>query len=337
MRNTLLLILSFIGFRAQAQLPRPMIAEFARLDVNRILLLPDIAIDYYPIWSPDNQYIGINVGNTWYKYDLSETTMVLADVRKEVIGYNNYGSLDSLSANDVEHWNTATTYDPRQVRTQDGYTYALQMVGLSTQFIETDPAGNTKEIFRTEGENNHSLSLSPDQKFIAFIAEMNGLMIYVRDKAALQATISEADREIGEALNLLDKNKIGKGQHQLEDILKKRPDNADAWFLLSQVLYTKENPDTSLQLALKAVELAPKKPAYLIWLSEIYAAKGAYTDAIKTLQTYLQHKPTKYAIYFDIATLYMDQQDIEKACQYYQLTRSYFPDFTDPAFQADCR
>ena len=35
-----------------------------------------------------------------------------------------------------------------------------------------------RTLFQTGGENCHSLSLSPDERLMAFICELNGLFVY---------------------------------------------------------------------------------------------------------------------------------------------------------------
>lgn len=335
-QTNFIILLLFFSFNLFGQVPRSMICELERLDVDRALLIPDVSIDYYPIWSPNNDYIGINISETWYKFDLSETTMVQADVRDEVIGYNSFGTLDSLKESEVEIWKTSTKHDLRKVTTSDGYTYELKMVGLRTTFIETDPNGNTKEHFTTSGENNHSLSLSPDEKFIAFIAELNGLMIFVRDKKDLKTTVSDDEKDVSIVLNLLDNDENAKAQKLLEKIIKKSPQNDEAYFLLSQVMYSGTNLDECLKMALKAVELAPAKSSYLFWISEIYSAKGDYLKAINSLKSYLSHKPTKYGIYYDIAKLFLANKDNDNACKYYHLIQSYYPNYSDQEFDTIC-
>ncbi len=46
--------------------------EMKRLNIETVLIVNSQAIDYYPLWSPNSDFIACNIEGKWYKFRLTE-------------------------------------------------------------------------------------------------------------------------------------------------------------------------------------------------------------------------------------------------------------------------
>jgi hypothetical protein len=73
--------------------------------------------------------------------------------------------------------NSNFNFDGRKVITGDGIELELKLSGFSTALIITK--NNNKKILWTSGvENCHSLSLSPNERYVAYLCELSDVVIF---------------------------------------------------------------------------------------------------------------------------------------------------------------
>lgn len=110
---------------------------------------------------------------------------------------------------------------------------------------------------------------------------------------------------------------LSKGQHDLARqqyaaVLKLRPDSAAALNNLAWLLGRDKKPE-ALDLALKAVKLAPSEPAYMDTLAEIYAGSGDFDKAVQTQVAAVAAAPDVPAYRLHLASYYLSANDKTKA------------------------
>lgn len=186
MRKLIQFLFSFFLFYSfsisvTAQESESLISEMTRLGVDSALIFPIQGVDDYPVWSPEKDFLANKVSGKWFKVDLNHIKLVDGAWREnQKIGViDSAESVSAASNTEVEQWKKSKSIrGSRIVKTTSGATIELRAEGLSTSLVVT-PKGQSPIVYWTSGlENCHSLVLSPDEKYVAFIAELNGVVIF---------------------------------------------------------------------------------------------------------------------------------------------------------------
>ena len=153
--------------------------EMARLKTETVLFVHSQAIDEYPLWSPNLDFIACNIAGKWYKFRLTNIDLVEAKWREQTIGYlATKNAYSKLSKKDQANFKKVSKFNPREVTTKDGTKVELkENEDLSVSLIVTKKNENPKTFWTSGGENCHSLVLSPDETYVAYLCELNGLLI----------------------------------------------------------------------------------------------------------------------------------------------------------------
>jgi Tol biopolymer transport system component len=160
--------------------PGPLVGELSRLNSDTALIVPSQGVDEFPLWSPDGRYLAANIEGKWFKIDLNHILLKEGSWR----GNHKIGVIDSKSSlsgateEEVEKWRASSKVSPRKSKTVAGTTIELRQSGLGVSLIITKKAEKSVTLWTTDMENCHSLVLSPDQKFVAFISELNGVVVF---------------------------------------------------------------------------------------------------------------------------------------------------------------
>lgn len=153
-------------------------AELTRLDTDTVLLVPSEAVDEFPVWSPDGSRLAANVMGVWYTVDLNRVALAEATWRGSLL----VGVLNSeesvVEAPEAAAWKAVANAAPRVINVGNGTQIELRQDGMSTAFVIETPGSAPKTLWKSDLENCHSLSLSPDQRLVAFICELNGVIVY---------------------------------------------------------------------------------------------------------------------------------------------------------------
>lgn len=154
-------------------------SEMQRLNVNTVLLVNSQAIDDYPLWSLNSEFLAINIMGTWYKVSLTNIELMEAEWHKQKIATIRNGDKGSslLTQYERKEFQEKLNYSSRKVITADGNEIELKLNGLSTSLIITKVGQPPKTLWTSNLENCHSLSVSPDQNYIAYLCELNGLFV----------------------------------------------------------------------------------------------------------------------------------------------------------------
>jgi hypothetical protein len=148
-----------------------------RLHVDTVLVLPSQAIDEYPIWSFDSEWVAANVEGRWVKLQLDRTQLVPAKWHGMPVAAAEHPSLTPLSEAELKQWQRHSSHHERAVRLPAGGCVQLSTHELSTALEVTDSTGKTRRLWSSDVENCSAVSLSPDRRYIAYICELNGLMV----------------------------------------------------------------------------------------------------------------------------------------------------------------
>jgi hypothetical protein len=162
-----------------ARVIAPMSVQMSRLGVGEALVIGSQAVDGAPVWSPDGQYVAAKVGGRWV--GVEPDSLELA--RGAWHGGQPVGTVASvnatvpLEARTAEEWGKNARSDASSVTTRDGTRLELRQTGTGTQFAVTAPGSAEKTRWTTSMESCHGLALSPDDRYVAFVCEKNGVIV----------------------------------------------------------------------------------------------------------------------------------------------------------------
>jgi hypothetical protein len=151
--------------------------EMKKMDIDTVLAVSSNSIDEYPLWSPDSNTVAVNIEGEWHKFDLLKVRLSKAIWHGKEIGVIN--KLDSalLMHEEQKKFYEITNYNPRLLTNSSGDKVELRLKNLSTSLIITRSNNEPEVLWKTALENCHSLSISPDENFVAFLCELNGLFV----------------------------------------------------------------------------------------------------------------------------------------------------------------
>lgn len=152
--------------------------ELKRLGTDTALLVPSQAVDEFPVWSPDGSRLAANLAGVWYTVNVDHLALAGATWRGDLL-IGVLASNESVAeAPEAAAWKDAANMAPRAIKTGGGTKLELRQEGMSTTFVLEAPASEPQALWRSDFENCHSLSVSPDEKFVAFICELNGVIVF---------------------------------------------------------------------------------------------------------------------------------------------------------------
>lgn len=175
----LLLIISVSDIYAQDSKTKNLESEMLRLKINTALIVESQAIDEYPLWSPESDFIACNVMGKWYKVSLTNIELAEATWHGKTIGIvSDADPATSLTDSEKSSFEKVSVFNAREVTTSDGTKIELKENNdFSISLIITKKGKKSNKLWTSGGENCHSLVLSPDEKYVAYLCEMNGLFI----------------------------------------------------------------------------------------------------------------------------------------------------------------
>jgi len=156
-----------------------LLAELRKLGVTSALVVSSQAIDEQPVWSPDGRQLALNIDEKWSAIDIGALRLRAGSWHNgEAIGVvDPRAPLVAVPEAEILAWQENARFDPRRVTTKTGMTVELAREELGTVFHIPKKGSKPEVLWRTSLENCHSLALSPDEKLVAFICELNGLLV----------------------------------------------------------------------------------------------------------------------------------------------------------------
>lgn len=110
----------------------------------------------------------------------------------------------------------------------------------------------------------------------------------------------------------LNRGQYEQARQRFAAVLQVKPDNASALNNLAWLL-SRENKPGALEMAQKAVKLAPKEPAFQDTLAEIHARKGDFAKAVQIQAPAVEAAPGVALYRLHLASYYLSNNDKTKA------------------------
>ena len=153
-------------------------AELARLKTNLALVVHSGAVEERSLWSPRSDYVACRVMGRWIRVSLHNLALTPDRWHGKRVGLlKSSAAPDELSADELSRFRAASDVQPILVRTRAGTRYVLQPEGEGSVLVATQANGQVRKLWSSNGEPCYSLSLSPDEKYLACLGERSGLLL----------------------------------------------------------------------------------------------------------------------------------------------------------------
>jgi len=150
-----------------------------RLSLQSVLVVQSQAVDEQPVWSPKGDALAVNIEGKWLQLPLGSVTLAQGKWRGGLpIGVLQPAASPSpIDEKTVRVWQKTGKYGPRKVEASNGTIVELREVELSTEFVITKKGAAPERVWQSGLENCHGLGFSPDEKYVAFVCELNGVIV----------------------------------------------------------------------------------------------------------------------------------------------------------------
>jgi hypothetical protein len=156
-----------------------LFSAMTRAKLGSVLLVHSQAVDEHPVWSPKGDALAVNVEGKWLQFSLGSLTLTEGKWRGGLaIGVVQPPPPSSpIDENTVRVWEKAGKYDLGKVQTTDGTVVELKQDDLSTEFLITRKGSSPEGQWKSGLESCHGLGLSPDENYVAYVCETNGVIV----------------------------------------------------------------------------------------------------------------------------------------------------------------
>lgn len=162
---------------AHPQKNKSLESEMTRVHVQTALLVPSQAVDEFPVWSPDSNFLALNIEGKWFKLDTRNARLQEAKWHKQRIGIiAGKPELVPISSEEVAEWAKRVQHGDSEVKSDEGFKAEMQRGELSSSLVLFQGQRSTV-IWKSDMETCGSLSLSPNGSYLAYICELNGVLV----------------------------------------------------------------------------------------------------------------------------------------------------------------
>lgn len=176
----ILLGLPLLFSAAHAQQLQSLDKELNRIGTETALIMPAQDVQEYPLWSPQGDSVAVNIQGAWQKIDLSLISLKPSSwPAGQRIGVINSSSISGAAREEIGLWRKGSRLNPQRVTTKSGtrVEFKLDDLRATTSMVITARGKKPLVLWTGAMENCHSLVLSPDESYVAFISEMTGLLV----------------------------------------------------------------------------------------------------------------------------------------------------------------
>jgi len=160
-------------------IPEALAGQMEKIGVRDAVVIASESVDERPVWSPDGKYLAAKVDQKWIRVEPDRLTLKRADWRGgQPVGVA-HPPPDPVTIDEsmIRSWERNARFDPRRIKTRNGTVIELRQEDLGTQFVIIRKGSKREVLWTTAMENCHSLALSPDDKYVAFVCEQTGVVV----------------------------------------------------------------------------------------------------------------------------------------------------------------
>lgn len=172
---------TFLNISNNTQLVDNIDKELDLTKSEYALIIESQAIDEYPLWSDDGKFVYAMIEGYWMKLNIDKVRLGSGTWRGGIpIGINdNLLSLESAKESQeiIDLLISKNKYDEQYLTLLNGTKLGFEQPGFYSQFIRIKPGQEPETLWETDGELCYYLIPSPDQKYVLFKCELNGIVL----------------------------------------------------------------------------------------------------------------------------------------------------------------
>jgi tetratricopeptide (TPR) repeat protein len=138
---------------------------------------------------------------------------------------------------------------------------------------------------------------------------------------------SNTSELIQTGLRLHQAGRLQEAETYYRAVIRKQPENPDAWHLLGVIAQQTGNDKVSAELAEKAINLRPDVPDYYVTCGEAYRAMRAYDSAMRCYEKALAINPGFAGAHLNLGNTLKEMGRVEEAIAHYEKAATLQPDF----------
>jgi hypothetical protein len=148
--------------------------EMSRHNVETVYIGGGGGVDEYPAWSKDGRYLALNLMGDWIGVDLENVVLNTADWKGIVVGA--LAETKQIQLGTIDGYIETRKENMRAITLSNGDEY--KFVGsLGKSLTKTIKGAEPEVVWQGDFENCFGFNASPDENFLAFICEQNGLFV----------------------------------------------------------------------------------------------------------------------------------------------------------------
>ncbi len=182
--TTTLIALSLLTM-SQAQAGNDLTKQMEALHVHTALAIRSQEMDALPAWSPDGRFLAADLAGKWVKVDVSAVQLQEAKWHEQRIGVQSKPALQPMTSEEVHAWakpDDSLNPDHDIVTTASGLKVEMRHNEMSSTLVVSK--GKQQSVIWESGlENCYGLTLSPDKVHVAYLCELNGILVMDPEKA----------------------------------------------------------------------------------------------------------------------------------------------------------
>jgi hypothetical protein len=170
---------------SQAQTASDLGQQMDTLHVHTALVVRSQEMDDLPAWSPDGKFLAVDLAGKWVKVDTSGMQLQEAKWHGQRIGVQDKASLQPMTSEEVHEWGKPKSL-PKSGRdvviTESGLKIEMRHHEVSSSLVISKGA-HRSVIWESDLENCYGLTLSPNKLHVAYLCELNGILVMDPQKA----------------------------------------------------------------------------------------------------------------------------------------------------------
>lgn len=146
--------------------------KLEKFDHHAAIMMWSQSIDEMPLWTPNGEYVCFNMAGDWFAIGLEAAKFTKTKLCGYKVGIlKNLDIIGSVDEADIATIKESNNYGMREITLPNG-----DLVTLTADLWKSTLSIAGKEIMVLNG-NSHSLTANEDGSYLAFISELNGLIV----------------------------------------------------------------------------------------------------------------------------------------------------------------
>lgn len=292
------------------QYRRDINKELDRLDTDVALVLQR-NFDYSPFWSDSSDAVYVSILDQWYTFHITRASLVETKIAGKLGGYNQNEILESIEAETVTNFDLDNQLELLHSTERENISVTIeQKERNSILTIEIDG----EEYYQQQSQEEAYLfpTISPDGKFLLFVAEKNGLILVRLPQKKSKRT--KLDKILNKGIRAMNENDCDKSMKHFKAVLELDSTNKTALHNLALCQFNLNLLDELEVSAHTGLRHDPDNFETKELLASLLYLRGSYEDAADLCEEIADAHPYYYENYYLLLAAYEGLEELKSIC-----------------------